>query len=737
MSENTPHDPKHDNTTKPMLYHNQPYSPYSAYNTPYYGGVTTTPGSNDFNLIRLIRVAKQRWLTILLVALFGTLSAEYKLFMTTKLYEATSLIELRVRRPRIMNREDAVLNDSSRDWQSDRIYNTRLQKFMSPSMHLRVMNRLKEQGAADPLLVPSASFTLLPDSHIVSVTCISPSPSQAATGANAYAEEAVSISIEENKAESEGAVKWLYNQAAQQRKAVEAADSVQVEFRRQHRIDLMESRKRTAEQAVMDFSRQLVAIQAELELAKKLLQAVEKPSTDFHELDKLPPDVPLAAELRVKLEQWRSAVLDQEKLQMKYRNQHPSVGAAVHICQSLHETIQDLVNQSHGAIRAKIALLEQQSMGMQAKAEEQRKLATDLDIELVETMAKLTALDRGRQAEDMSFRGLLNRIEEARLSADENTASVSLVERASPPMMPFYPNTRRTLILGLLMGLAGGMGLAILKEIMEDKISTTADVENMGGLPVLGVVPHASTSNRKMLACVSLTRSDVHVSEAFAGIRGVLVSAQHGEQSRCLLVTSTAPEDGKTIISSNLALTYGQSGTRTLLVDFDLRRPRIEAIYDISQKAPSLAHVLTDEQAGEKDFESLVQPTSCPNLFIISSRADRKLNAARIMAGSVVHRFMDWAKKHYDQIIVDAPPHGLVGDAIILAGLTDGVVIVCRAKRTRRRALRHTVNHFTNLGAHMIGAVVNDVPIGKGSYFTEYAYYSHEYVHGEPTSPKA
>lgn len=737
MSETTPPDPKPANKIPRQLYHNHPYHPYSAYDTPYYGGVPATAGSGEFNLARLFRVAKRRWLTILLVAIFGTLAAEYKLIMTTKLFEASSLIELRVRRPRIMNRDDAILSDVSRDWQSDRLYNTRLQKFMSPSMHLRVMNRLKEQGAADPMLVPSASFALLPDSHIVTVSCISPSPAEAAAAANAYAEEAVSVSIEENKAESESAVKWLYNQAAQQRKAVEAADMAQVEFRRQHRIDLMESRKRTADQAVLDFSRQLINIQSELELAKKLLQAVEKPSVDLHELDKLPPDVPLSPELRVKFEQWRTAVLEQEKLQMKYRGNHPNVASAAHVSQSLHEAVLDLVNQSREAIRAKISLLEQQALGLQAKAEEQRKLATDLDIQLVETTAQLTALDRGRQAEDVSFRGILNRIEEARLSADENTASVSLIERAMPPIIPFYPNTRRTLILGFLLGLAGGLGLAILKEILDDQITSTADVESLAGVPVLGIVPHANLVNRKALACASLTRDDVHISEAFAGVRGVLVSSQHADHTRSLLVTSTAPEDGKTITSCNLALIYGQSGTRTLLVDFDLRRPRIEGIFDVDPSAPSLAHTLMNEAAGEAEFETLIQPTACPNLSIISSRADRKLNAAKIMAGPVVSRFIDWARKRFDQIIIDAPPHGLVGDASILAGQSDGVVVVCRADRTRRRALRHTVHHFANLGTNVIGAIVNDVKIGKSSYFMEYAYYSHDYVHGEQSAPKA
>lgn len=729
-------DPQPEHRSGKQPYHYPPYHAYSAYDTPY-GGNQEGSGSGEFNLARLFRVAKRRWLTILLAALFGTLAAEYKLFLTTKLFQATSLIELRVRRPRIMNKEDAILNDSSREWQSDRIYNTRLQKFMSPSMHLRVMSHLKEQGVADAMMMPTASFALLPDSHIVMVSCISSSPVQAALAANAFAEEAVSLSIEENKTESESAVKWLYNQAAQQRKVVETTDAALVEFRRQHRIDLMESQKKTAEQAVMDFSHQMVAIQAELEMARKLLLAVEQPSSDLHELDKLPPDVPLAPELRLKLEQWRSAVLEQEKLAMKYRTQHPSVEAAAHVSQSIHDTIISMVNDSRLAIRAKIALLEQQALGLQSQAETQRKLATDIDMQLVEASAQLTALERGRQAEDFSFRGILTRIEEARLSADENTASVTLVEHAAPPVIPFFPNTRRTLGFGFLLGILGGIGLALLKEIMEDQIASTSDVENLAGVPVLGIIPRSKLTNRKKLACASLTRDDTHICESFAGIRGVLVSSQNHEHSRFMLITSTAPEDGKTITSCNLALIFAQSGTRTLLVDFDLRRPRIETIFDIPAEAPSLAHTLMDEAAGEKEFQALIQATACPNLSVISSRADRKLNAARIIAGSVVNRFLAWARQNYDQVIIDAPPHGLVGDAVILAGKADSVVVVCRADRTRRRTFRHTVHHFTTLGAHVIGAIVNDVQIGKGSYFSEYSYYSHDYVHGDSPATKS
>ena len=222
-----------------------------------------------------------------------------------------------------------------------------------------------------------------------------------------------------------------------------------------------------------------------------------------------------------------------------------------------------------------------------------------------------------------------------------------------------------------------------------------------------------------------------HFAEAFAGLRNLLDSPRYVGGTKVLLMASTQPGEGKSCSSSNFALTCALSGQRTLLVDFDLRRPRIARIYGKNRKDfESLFHALSTNDP--TIFDRLPVASGYPNLDLVCTASSSKLSPANVLGSGMIANFIDWARQHYDRVILDSPPFGLVSDAVALSTLADGTLILCCPNRTRFRPLKHAVRHLAEAGGHVIGVIVNDVDFGRAGMFGRYEYnYAYRYLYAD------
>ncbi len=380
---------------------------------------------------------------------------------------------------------------------------------------------------------------------------------------------------------------------------------------------------------------------------------------------------------------WLEAQVKTQRLELEKADQALSEARQLHQLDALEaerKTIQQALLQFNEALvevesllakeqevlnaleASNLALFRQQADSLRRSKEAQSRRAAELERDILDRESKLASLQCGRNAADLSYQGVLNRIQEARLSADENTASVKLVEEARQPEKPVSPKALRVLALALLMGL---------------------------------------------------------LAEAFAGLRSVLDSQAYKSQSKVILVASSLPAEGKTTTCCNLATACARNGQRTLPLDFDLRRPRIAGIYPM----PPGARGLLDYLGGSSPaMAELAYATDCPNLSIIASRPVTESSPAELMGGTKVEALIAWARASYDRVILDGPPLGLVSDSLVLAGLSDCVLVVARPSISRKRAVRHTVQRFRDVGVGAIAAVLNDVA-ASNSHYRDYGPY--------------
>ncbi|MFH0879586.1 MAG: polysaccharide biosynthesis tyrosine autokinase [Lentisphaerota bacterium] len=707
-----------------------PYGHDAATGAIYYGSAQDSTGLlSVLSLRKITRLARHKWITLLVSIFFAFVFSGIYLLAAPRVYRASALVELSVRRPRIAGQQGAVIDDSyAYSFQPEEIFFvTRLEKFKGSAVLETALNALKASGqvpkgmaddALRTLLKTSVKMSLIRRSRLAQITFDHTDPVFAAFAANAFASATEALAFEENKTVSDNAVAWLQTQAAVQRKALEKADQALVDFRARNKLDSLESSQKTTSEALLDFNKAVTEVEGNILLIRDLDKDLSAMEVTPENAGKLPMAVPRAVEIQSMLEKWLNATAERDALLTRYTTKHPEVVAKDQLIAILRAQTVDAIRRARQTSASNLALLEKQAKSFHEKIDGQTKQAAALELLIVEKRAELSALERERDAADISYRGILTRIEEARLSADENTASVKIAEPATPPDLPFKPRKGPVMILAMVAGLFIGLMLALITDALEDKVSDADDLERELGLKVLGLVPCQDNLSREQLATLCMSAEPSHFSEVFSGIRAVLESEGLRTSCRAVLVASTAPEEGKTITACNLAVSFARAGKRTLLVDFDMRRPRLNRIFKIQPDAKALAQALSGQTG--PSFEKLAHPSLCDNLWVVVSRSLDGANPADLIGGSETRKFLQWALAQYDRVILDSPPFGVVNDSAVLGSLVGCVVLVCRPGKSRKHPLRHAMKKFQEVDAHVLGVVVNNV---KQSSFRRFNYY--------------
>ncbi len=693
--------------------------------------------------LRLLRIARKKWLTILLAVACILGGALFYLNKTPKIYQSWATIELSVRRPRILNKQEAMIEDPTAAIQFEETLNTQIEKFKSSTMLPHVVASYRQLYPDDPIgdaelaqrLSGRANFTLLRRTRLVRVAYLSRDPDFSIKASNAYAAGAEASTRAENRAVSDAAVAWLEAQAQSQKHELDLADKALLDARQQFQLDVLEGQRRTVQGSLISFNETLTQIENRATLERKLLEALSAVELEPENAGKLPVDIPRAADVASALERWRASVSERDGLMSRYTANHPAVEAQDQAVSLYREQAMAALNRAKSTAAANLSLYEEQANGLREKKENQLKLASDLDRDILNASMNIAALERARSAADSSFMGVLFRIQEARLSADETTATVKLVDRAQRAIQ-VHPRPLRVLFMALVVGVGLGLGLAFLADMLEDHVVDANDIETGSGVKILAVIPHVQTKDRREIAKASLTHSHGEMAEAFAGLRSVLDSAAYRDQAHMILVASSLPEEGKTTTCCNLATACARTGQRTLLMDFDLRRPRIGGIFPIPGGHQGLLDYLASKKTAPQD---IVYESECPNLSVIASRVKGDARPAELVGGAKVADLMTWARNNFDRVVIDAPPLGIVSDALSLAGQVDCVLVMARPGTSRKRAVRHTIRRFRDVGISALAVVMNDVDHSKFAYhgygpYYHYQKHYHSYA-AEPSAP--
>lgn len=280
------------------------------------------------------------------------------------------------------------------------------------------------------------------------------------------------------------------------------------------------------------------------------------------------------------------------------------------------------------------------------------------------------------------------------------TGNAELVQPATAPDSPSSPQTQRNVVLGFLLGLFLGIGLALLREQLDRRVRDIDDVEELFGLPVLGTIPQSRVIP-ELGPGAELAPTGVE-GEAFRMLRANLRYFNVDREITTILITSAAPQDGKTTVSWNIALADARAGDRVLLLEGDLRRPTMAQNLGIPTPEDGLSLVLVGASKPEDAIQSVHGVDLLP-------AGPLPPNPAELIESQRMAELLTWAEQEYDRVIIDTPPAAVVADALSLFNRVGGVVIVTRLQQSQRDAALHLRDQLANTGAPVLGMVVNGV----------------------------
>ena len=366
---------------------------------------------------------------------------------------------------------------------------------------------------------------------------------------------------------------------------------------------------------------------------------------------------------------------------------------------------------------------------LQAYLQEQQTLAEKLNVKAAEFAILETELKRSERLNDI----LDTRIKELNVTEDTGALNITILEVAKAEDEPTKPRKARVMAMALVLGLMLGVGVALLRDQLDQRLRSAEEISATLGTPVLGVVPHMSekTTPGNRGRQVSLESHSL-VAEAYRTIRTAVYFGVPNGQAKTLLVTSPVPEEGKTTLTSNLAISMAQAGQRTLVLDADFRNPAQHEIFEVKNEV-GLANVL----AGKNGLDEAIRRTDLESLHILPC-GPIPPNPSEMLNSQAFVDSLEELSRRYDHIIIDSPPVLPVTDARILGAICHVTLLVLRAEKSTRKAAEQACESLLGIGGKILGAVVNDVRRRKGhdGYYSAYGYYRYGYGYGPRSSEK-
>jgi tyrosine-protein kinase Etk/Wzc len=357
---------------------------------------------------------------------------------------------------------------------------------------------------------------------------------------------------------------------------------------------------------------------------------------------------------------------------------------------------------------------------------------------LPEKSLQLARLERTAKVNENIYLMMREKFEEARITEAGQMGMVRVIDRAKEPQRPIRPRKKFNLLLGTIIGLSLGLCATLLLDYADDSLKSIEEVERHTHLRVLGSIPQIRISEKtkvrqrtpdtsqeqeiRKIASRMVTHFEPKspVSEAYRTFRTNIQFAQIEQPPKTLLVTSAGPSEGKSTTVANLAITMAQMGTKTLLVDADLRRPVLHSIFEYEK---SLG--LTDILLGNKELDKVLHELQVKNLNLLCC-GTLPPNPSELLGSKAMKNLLEILRAKFEVILFDSPPVLAVTDAAVLGAQTDGVILVISSGETTRNAENRAKTLLNNVRAQILGAVLNNVK-AEGRYGSYYHYYYHHY----------
>jgi capsular exopolysaccharide synthesis family protein len=580
----------------------------------------------------------------------------------------------------------------------------------------------------------SLAVKRVPQSRLLDVSFESTDPLLAAEILNAHIANFMEGNFRSRYDTTAKATSWLTDQLSDIKVQVQDSEAARLAYEREHQIWQLDDRQNITTQRLADLNKELTDAQSERMRKEAIYEFVKAGNLDvvpqmretaaFQELTRRRSD--LYQGYLDALNQYGPNFPKVQRLQAQMKEVDV-------LLDDQKRKILEIMGNDYNAARQREGLLNE--------ALNEQKGEVNL---MAQSMVEYNILKRQAEANKAMYDGLLTKLKEANIAAGLKSSNIRVVDPAMVPSTPSRPAKARNIGLSFLVGLVGGIGLALLREYLDNTVKTPDDIENLARLPALAVVPTFTNENGtgrrgrflngasrnghdKRIELVAQHLPKSQMSEAFRALRTALLLSQADHPPQVILVTSALPREGKTTAAANLAVTLAQLGDRTLLIDADLRKPGVGRLLNMTDgKYAGLSSYL----AGVSSLELVAVPhPAIPNLVAIPT-GPLPPNPADLLSSHKLADALRELRSQYKFIVIDSPPIMAATDAVILSVQADGVLLVVRSGETPKEAFTRARDLLSSVKCHLLGVVLNAVDSSAPDYYYSYRYYPYSYGYG-------
>lgn len=730
-----------------------------------YGRIGAAENEGSTHLLDYWRIIRRRlWIPLSVVVVSLTLATIYN-FRLPSIYQGVSKIEID-REDRVVTLKDTQINMAAGD--DSQYFNTQLKVIVSPRIAYLVAKSLdlehngeflpgksrppnpnsdeleQSNGESDEqaemrrlepfidALLDSVDAKPVRDTRLVEIYYNHRVPDLAAKIADTWADAFRKNNLDQRYRENKEAGAFLEKSIADSKLKLKEAEERLLNYRKTNEIiDFGENKDNTVITRLGALNSLLLEAENERKNAQRIYE-LSRSMPDVSALPEIQKDQ-LIMDLNKKITELRQL---REQLLVEFTPEWPDV-----------KKISNQLEQAEGELRAshqrilttiennyKIALQREESL--RQAFEQQRKDTMQQNEGAIVAKIYQQEADINRQM----FERLLETQQGIQVSGPLLKSNIRIREYSQPPRSPVAPKRAQNILLSGLLALVGGIGFVLFLDYINNKIETVDDIDRYLRLPALGVIPLVESGSKarrllssgsngsKELAPVSggdsviLTQVEASssIAESYRQLRTSLLLSAAGHAPRTLLFTSSQPAEGKTTTSVNTAISLAQTGSAVLIIDADLRRPRVHKIFSLKNNA-GLSNFLT----GEGDLASLIQ-VALPNLYVLPV-GPLPPNPAELLGSARMKQVIETLSANFDYIVVDSPPVSSFADSLILSSLVEGVIIVVKGGTTPREMAQRTRAHLQSVGAKLLGVVINQIKLQPHDYYYYSTYYSRYY----------
>lgn len=565
------------------------------------------------------------------------------------------------------------------------------------------------------MILGGLSISPIPETKTIYIVYASKHPAMAKLIVNAVVQAYMDELLEIKLATSSHSLQWMTRKADEERKKLETSEIALQQYKRDNDLVTVENKLAIYPQKLAEFSSQLSKAQAEQKEYEAVYAQIKSTGTNYQDIE----TIPLFASNKV-LQGLRDKIFKAEQqlkdLSKKYGYKHPTMINATGERDQLLKEKQLEADRIIESTRNSYELSKSREKNI-------NQLLANTKQEILNSNERFMQYSIMKREVDMNrvlYDALTSSIKKASVTEQSQDVNVWVVNKAEMPGSPAKPRKKRNLTLGLILGLFGGIGLAFFIEYLDNTINDATDLKQRFNLTVLGTVKELKDKSEKIETYL-LKNPLSPMAESYRLIRSGLLLSTPDHAPRSILVTSMSPQEGKTSTTTNLARILAQNNKKVLIIDCDMRRPRMHSMF-ATPNSYGLSNYLTST-AGK----NLLKSVPGENISLLPA-GPTPPNPAELLISDRMKSLIEKMLEKYDFVLLDSPPVQSVTDSLTLSQLVDGTLLVIRSGKTTHDMLESGLKKLHDVRSNILGVIINGVKQSLGDSATQgyYDYYSKE-----------